>query len=186
MDEPPNTDFHFNSLGSMEKPPSRISCILKMIIFGGVLVFLFLLIGFFKYGIRVGSRNGEYPNETGAIQSLRAIVQAQEQYRKKYPHLGYSGYLPALGGNSKLSPPNADAALLLPDDLASGWKQGYQFWVWESKVGKVNGELVIAEYKVIAVPVCRKRFPARGFCVDQLGTITIDPNGGVHCTERLF
>jgi type IV pilus assembly protein PilA len=66
-------------------------------------------------------------DETSAIQSLRAIYQAQIQYQTDFPASGFSCSLAALGGNASAGPPNAQAAQVLQGDLATGQKSGYTF-----------------------------------------------------------
>ncbi len=46
-------------------------------------------------------------DETSAIQSLRAIYQAQIQYQTDFPANGFACALPALGGNASAGPPSA-------------------------------------------------------------------------------
>src|SRR5271170_4034200 len=49
-------------------------------------------------------------NETSAIQSLRAIYQAQIQYQTNFPASGFACALPTLGGNPASGPPSAQSA----------------------------------------------------------------------------
>src|ERR1700736_6485794 len=61
-------------------------------------------------------------NETSALQSLRAINQAQIQYQPNFPANGFACSLAALGGNPSSGPPSATAAQMLQGDLATGQK----------------------------------------------------------------
>src|ERR1700749_2926155 len=58
-------------------------------------------------------------NETSAIQSLRAIYQAQIQYQTNYPANGFACSLQALGGESTAAPSPTNAQLL-QHDLTTG------------------------------------------------------------------
>jgi type IV pilus assembly protein PilA len=40
-------------------------------------------------------------------------------------------------------------------------------------------------FKVTAVPDVSGKIKQRGFCLDENGVITADPNGGTNCTEPL-
>src|SRR6201999_4531987 len=66
-------------------------------------------------------------NETSAMQSLRAIYQAQIQYQTSFPANGFACSLAALGGNASAGPPSPTAAQGLQGDLATGQKSGYTF-----------------------------------------------------------
>ena len=52
-------------------------------------------------------------DETSAIQSLRAIYQAQIQYQTNFPSNGFACALTALGGNPTSGPPSPQAAQVL-------------------------------------------------------------------------
>src|SRR5580698_9824260 len=69
----------------------------------------------------------KHANDTSAINSLRAITQAEIQYESSYPANGYSCTLAALGGDPGSGAPSPTAAQLLQGDLASGYKSGYTF-----------------------------------------------------------
>src|SRR6202041_2356706 len=66
-------------------------------------------------------------DETSAIQSLRAIYQAQIQYQTNFPVNGFACALPSLGGNASSGPPSPTGAQVLQGDLATGQKSGYTF-----------------------------------------------------------
>src|SRR5580658_6150701 len=59
-------------------------------------------------------------NETSAIQSLRAIYEAQIQYQTTYPANGFACSLTALGGDTKAGQPSPQSAQLLQGDLTAG------------------------------------------------------------------
>jgi type IV pilus assembly protein PilA len=124
-------------------------------------------------------------NETSAIQSIRAIMQAQLQYSSTYPSTGYASTLTALGGDPKSGAPTPAAAQLLQGDLSTGIKSGYIFTI--SNVTKVNtnGSDRITGYQVTAVPLTVGKTGNRGFCSDEFGTIKSDPAGGSNCTQNL-
>jgi type IV pilus assembly protein PilA len=124
-------------------------------------------------------------NETSAIQSIRAISQAQLQYESTFPASGYASSLISLGGDPKSGPPSPASAQMLQGDLASGIKSGYIFTI--SNVTKVNlsGTDRITGYQITAVPQTVGQTGNRGFCSDQFGTIKADPAGGTNCTQNL-
>src|ERR1700721_406179 len=72
-------------------------------------------------------------DETSAIQSLRAIYQAQIQYQTNFPVNGFACALPALGGNASSGPPSPTGAQVLQGDLATGQKSGYTFHIVKCK-----------------------------------------------------
>ena len=61
-------------------------------------------------------------DETSAVQSLRAIYQAQIQYQTNFPANGFACSLSQLGGNASAGPPSPQAAQVLQGDLAAGQK----------------------------------------------------------------
>src|ERR1700691_5176544 len=83
------------------------------------------------------SMRGE-ANETSAMQSLRAIYQAQIQYQTNFPANGFACSLPALGGNTSSGPPSPQAAQVLQGDLATGQKSGYTFSIINCNKVNVN------------------------------------------------
>ena len=124
-------------------------------------------------------------NETSAIQSIRAITQAQLQYESTFPTNGYASALASLGGDPKSGPPTPAASQMLQGDLTSGIKSGYIFQI--SNITKVNlsGVDRVTGYQVTAVPQTVGQTGNRGFCSDQFGTIKADPAGGTNCTQNL-
>ena len=90
-------------------------------------------------------------NALSAVNSLQKIVQAQMMYAESYPATGYACTLEALGGDPHTGPPTQASAQLLPSDLASGFKQGYEFTiacgdkVTANNVDRFNGFTVSAK-----------------------------------------
>jgi type IV pilus assembly protein PilA len=124
-------------------------------------------------------------NETSAIQSLRAIYQAQIQYQTNYPSFGFSCSLPVLGGDPKSGAPSPQSAQLLQGDLASGQKSGYTFNVVNCTKVTVNNQDMYTGYEATAVPQAVGKTGHRGFCIDQQGEVKADPSGGTNCTQAL-
>lgn len=124
-------------------------------------------------------------NETSALQSLRAVQEAETQYSATFPQDGYACSLAALGGESKSGPPTPQAAQLLPDDLASGEKSGYTFKITNCTKTTVNNHDMYTGYEVTAVPQDVGKTGHRGFCLDMAGNIKADPKGGTNCTVPL-
>jgi type IV pilus assembly protein PilA len=124
-------------------------------------------------------------NETSALQSLRAVQEAETQYNSTYPQDGYACSLAALGGEGKSGPPNAQAAQLLPNDLAAGEKSGYTFTITNCTKTTVNNHDMYTSYEVTAVPQAVGKTGHRGFCLDMAGSIKADPAGGTNCTVPL-
>ena len=124
-------------------------------------------------------------NETSAIQSIRAIIQAQLQYDQTFPSNGYASALSALGGDPKSGPPSPTASQMLQPDLASGIKSGYIFTISNITKVNLNGTDHVTGYQITAVPQTVGQTGNRGFCSDQFGTIKSDPAGGTNCTQAL-
>ena len=124
-------------------------------------------------------------DETSAIQSLRAIYQAQIQYQTDFPANGFSCSLAALGGNSTSGPPTAQAAQVLQGDLATGQKSGYTFNIVNCTKVTVNNQDMYTSYEATAVPQSVGKSGHRGFCIDQAGEIKADLAGGTSCTQAI-
>lgn len=124
-------------------------------------------------------------NETSALESLRAVQEAETQYNATYPQDGYACSLAALGGEGKSGPPTAQEAQLLPNDLAAGEKSGYTFNITNCTKTTVNSHDMYTSYEVTAVPQAIGKTGHRGFCLDMAGTIKADPKGGTNCTVPL-
>jgi type IV pilus assembly protein PilA len=122
-------------------------------------------------------------NETSAMQSLRAIYQAQIQYQINYPSNGFACSLAALGGNSSSGPPSPQAAQLLQGNLAAGQKSGYTFNIVNCTKVTVNNQDMYTSYEATAVPQSVGKTGHRGFCIDVKGELTSDPAGGTNCSQ---
>lgn len=121
-------------------------------------------------------------NETSAMQSLRAIQEAETQYATTYPANGFACSLSAMGGLSSAGPPNAQSAQLLQPDLAGGNKSGYTFNVTNCTKTTVNNTDNYTSYEATAVPQAVGKTGHNGFCLDMSGQILKDPTGGTNCT----
>ena len=124
-------------------------------------------------------------NETSAIQSIRAITQAQLQYESTFPSNGYASTLAALGGDPKAGPPTPQASQMLQGDLSTGIKSGYIFSIGNITKVNLSGTDRVTGYQVNAIPQTVGQTGNRGFCSDQFGTIKADPAGGTNCTQNL-
>jgi len=125
-------------------------------------------------------------NDLSAINSLRAITQAEIQYDSTYPAQGYACSLAALGGDAGSGPPTPQAAQLIQSDLASGYKSGYIFNITNCTKVTVNNQDRVTGYTLTAVPQAVGKTGDRGFCTDQFGGAPkYDPTGGTNCTQLL-
>jgi len=124
-------------------------------------------------------------NEIAAKKSILAIQQAELMYSTNYPSHGYACSLRALGGDPNEGPPSADAAQLLPDDLASGFKSGYVFNLSNCTSVSQKGTERVTGYQITAVPQTPGKTGSRGFCSDEYGAIKYDPTGGTQCVQPL-
>ncbi len=123
-------------------------------------------------------------NALSAVNSLQKIVQAQMMYEESYPANGYACTLAALGGDPHSGPPTPTSSQLLPSDLASGFKQGYEFSIaCGDKVTSNNKHR--HSFTVIAKPQSVGKTGDRGYCDDETDQIKFDPTGGVNCTQTL-
>ena len=124
-------------------------------------------------------------NETSAIQSLRAIYEAQIQYQTNFPANGFAPNLTMLGGSSASGPPSPQSAQVLDTNLATGQKSGYTFAIVNPTKITVNNQDQYTGYEATAVPQAVGKTGHRGFCIDQQGEIKADPTGGTNCTVPL-
>ena len=124
-------------------------------------------------------------NETAAMEELRTLNSAEIQYQTDYPANGFSCNLSQLGGDIKSGAPSAQAAQLIPKDLASGYKSGYLFAITNCTKVNVNNQDVYTSFEVTAVPQAVGKTGHRGFCMDQTGEIKADPAGGTNCTQPI-
>ncbi len=123
-------------------------------------------------------------NETSAIASLRNLNTQENQYNSAYPTHGYACTLAALGGKTGSGAPTAEAAQLIPEDLASGQKAGYTFAITNCTKVTVANQDQYTSYQLTAVPNTVGKTGDRGFCTDG-NEIRFDPKGGTNCTELL-
>lgn len=121
-------------------------------------------------------------NETSAIQSLRAIHEAELQYSTEFPANGYACSLAALGGQASSGPPNPQGAQILQPDLAGGQKSGYTFNITNCTKSTVNNQDQYTSFEATAVPQAVGKTGHNGFCLDMSGQILKDPTGGTNCT----
>jgi type IV pilus assembly protein PilA len=124
-------------------------------------------------------------DETSAIESLRAIYEAQIQYETDFGANGFACSLAALGGDPSSGPPSAQSAQVLQGDLATGQKSGYTFNITNCSKITVNNQDMYTSYEATAVPQAIGKSGHRGFCIDQAGEIKADMAGGVNCTQAL-
>src|ERR1700749_4538992 len=124
-------------------------------------------------------------DETSAIQSLRAIYQAQIQYQTNFPSNGFACALTALGGSASSGPPSPTAAQVLQGDLATGQKSGYTFSIINCNKVMVNNQDMYTSYEATAVPQSVGKSGHRGFCIDSAGDIKADPAGGTNCSQPI-
>lgn len=122
-------------------------------------------------------------NRTSAIQSIRAIQQAEMQYESTYPANGYACALSSLGGEPSAGAPSPTGAQILQPDITSGFKSGYVFTIGNCQKVTVNGTDRVTSYTVTGVPQTVGKTGDSGFCSDQFGTIKSDPTGGTNCTQ---
>jgi type IV pilus assembly protein PilA len=124
-------------------------------------------------------------NETAAMEELRTLNSAEIQYQTDYPANGFSCNLSQLGGDPKSGAPSAQAAQLIPADLASGYKSGYLFAITDCTKVNVNNQDVYTSFEVTAVPQSVGKTGHRGFCMDQTGEVKADPAGSTNCTQPI-
>jgi type IV pilus assembly protein PilA len=124
-------------------------------------------------------------DETSAVQSLRAIYQAQIQYQTNFPANGFACSLSQLGGNASAGPPSPQASQVLQGDLAAGQKSGYTFNIVNCTKVTVNNQDQYTSYEATAVPQAIGKTGHRGFCIDQAGEIKADLAGGTNCTQAI-
>jgi hypothetical protein len=73
---------------------------------------------------------------------------------------------------------------MISPDLAAGMRAGYRFTLACPRA--MAGERAAATaFLATGVPYASGKGRNRGFCTDQSGVITVDPNGGADCKEPL-
>lgn len=124
-------------------------------------------------------------NETSAIASVRMLNSMETEYNSNYPTHGFACSLATLGGKAGSGTPTAEAAQLIPDDLSSGSKAGYNFTISNCQKNTVNNVDQFNSYLITATPVSQGKSGNRTFCSDESGQIHFDPKGGTNCSEIL-
>ena len=125
----------------------------------------------------------KHVRELSAKKSLQTIYQAETMYNFRFPTKGFACSLSALGGSPADGAPTAAGAQLLPEDLASGTKDGYIFKFANCAKNSQSGTEHVDGYTVTAVPSTVGKTGDLGFCSDEGGVLRQDPNGGVSCSE---
>jgi type IV pilus assembly protein PilA len=124
-------------------------------------------------------------DELAAVQSLREIYRAQIQYQLNYPAKGYACSLSSLAGTPSSGSPGPQSAQLLHGKLATGKIGGYRFAVDDCTDVNIQDHHTYTDYEATAVPMTVGKTGKRGFCVDRLGEVTVDPAGEGNCSEAL-
>ena len=124
-------------------------------------------------------------HQTSAIASLRMLNAMEGEYNSNYPDRGFACSLGILGGDVGSGAPTADAAQLIPSDLASGAKAGYIFTISGCTKTKVHNKEMVTGYEITAVPSVLHRSGDYGFCTNEDAQIRFDPRGGTNCTNLL-
>ena len=113
-------------------------------------------------------------NEQAAIESLKDIADAVQNYRRKFARLpdSLSSLGPPLHG-----PANPDASGLLDPDLAAGMRNGYSF---RYVILGASGLGAPAKFQLAATPLTYGRTGHRSFFLDANGTLrAADHQGSV-------
>ena len=124
-------------------------------------------------------------NQTSAVKSVQTIGQAELQYNSAFPANGFACSIAQLGGDPKSGAPSAQAAQLIPQDLASGQKAGYTFAISNCTKVTVNNQDMYTGYEITAVPTSVGRSGDNGYCSDENNTVRVDSAGGTNCTHPL-
>jgi type IV pilus assembly protein PilA len=171
--------FRLNQGGSQTKGSRRANgfTLMELLIVMAIIAILMLI------AIPTVGALKKNANRLSAIQSIRAIQQAESMYEQTYPANGYTCTLAALGGDPSAGAPSPTAAQLLQPDITSGFKSGYIFTISNCQKVTVNGTDRLTSYTVTGVPQTVGKTGDSGFCSDQFGTIKSDPTGGTNCTQ---
>jgi type IV pilus assembly protein PilA len=125
-------------------------------------------------------------NQTSAIQSIRAIGQAEIGYNSAYPGSGYACTLAALGGDPKSGAPSPQSAQLLDPVLAAtGQKSGYTFSIGNCTKVTSNNQDTYTSYQITGVPLAIGKTGDNGYCSDDNNIVKVDPAGGIACTQPI-
>ena len=122
-------------------------------------------------------------HELSAKKSIQTIQQAEMMYSSNYPSKGFSCNLTYLGGDSAQGAPTATSAQIIPNDLATGHKNGYNFAITNCQKSSADGSERVTNYTVTAIPEQVNKTGDRGYCADAGDSIKQDPTGGTNCTE---
>jgi len=122
-------------------------------------------------------------HQASAETSLKDIVTQENVYNSDYPEHGFTCTLAELGGKQGSGPPSPEAAQLIPEDLASGFKAGYTFTITSCSKQTVNNIDQVQSYKITATPTSVGHSGDLGYCTDESGILYRDPKGGTNCTE---
>jgi serine/threonine protein kinase len=178
---------------SKEQKPVRKHKRRKVVLIVAVVVCILIVSAIYYVSVVVYPFSSLNPSrieadEKAVIQSMRAIHEAEAKYQAMYPDRGYACSLAKLGGYRILGRPTADAAQLLPNDLAAGASKGYIFNTACMYNGYEEGR--VAGYNLYAYPRIVGQTGNRGFCGNWLSDdITVDPKvnpaRGAQCSQRL-
>jgi type IV pilus assembly protein PilA len=161
-----------------QHPEAGFTLIELLIVMSVILILMVMAIPAMQGVIRRG-------NQTSAIASLRMLNSMEGEYNSSYPQHGYACTLGALGGKQGSGPPTPEAAQLIPEDLASGFKSGYTFTITCGAKNTVNNQDQYNSYTINAVPNAVGKTGNNGYCTDENAQIHYDPKGGTNCTELL-
>jgi len=115
-------------------------------------------------------------NESSAVMSIKAINAAEITYNSSYPNVGFAPTLAQLGGASPCIP-NSTTACILTNDLASGYKAGYNFTATGS------GGPPATAYYATGVPASLNQTGTKSFCSFEDAVIRVQPTGGGIASE---
>jgi type IV pilus assembly protein PilA len=125
-------------------------------------------------------------DQTSAVQTMRTIGSAELSYASSYQGNGFGCPLSVLGGDPKVGAPTAQAAQLLPADLAAtGQKSGYTFTVTCGSKTTINNQDVYNSVEIFGIPQTVGKTGDNGYCSDENNVIKIDPTGGTNCTQPM-
>ncbi len=105
------------------------------------------------------SKSQMHAREMGAIATLKTINTVQTQYQSTFGQ--YAGSIGALGPPPSDGTEGAQAANLIPPNLATGTSGGYNYTVTQTPLG----------YSAVAVPKAYNNTGRRSFYTDQTGVI---------------
>jgi prepilin-type N-terminal cleavage/methylation domain-containing protein len=98
-------------------------------------------------------------NESSAVESLRALNEAQISYQSSFPTVGYATSLSSLTGVN-CAPPGSTGACLIDTVLASGSKSGYSFVL--GNAGSTSTPQ--GTYEIDSKPLTSNQTGVRYFC----------------------